>query len=41
MLRQITVRSYMTTRLISFTPGMSVHEAIRKMLEHKITSALV
>ena len=41
MLRQITVGRYMTTRLISFTPGMSVHEAIRKMLENKITSALV
>jgi CBS domain-containing protein len=41
MLRQISVRSYMTTRLISFTPEMSVSEAIRKMLEHKITSAVV
>lgn len=41
MLRQITVRTYMTTRLISFTPQMSVYEAIRKMLEHKITSAVV
>lgn len=41
MLREITVRTYMTTRLVSFTPAMSVYEAIRKMLEHKITAALV
>jgi CBS domain-containing protein len=41
MLREITARKYMTTRLVSFTPAMSVYEAIRKMLEHKITAALV
>jgi CBS domain-containing protein len=41
MLREITVRKYMTTNLISFHPSMSIYEAIRKMMEHKITAALV
>lgn len=41
MLRAITVRKYMTTNLVSFRPSMSVYEAIRKMMEHRITAALV
>ena len=41
MLREITVRKYMTTTLVSFKTSMSIYEAIRKMMEHKITAALV
>lgn len=41
MLAKITVADYMTKRLVTLTKDTDVFEAIKKMLEHKITSAPV
>ena len=41
MLKSIKVADYMTRRLITITPEMSVNEAIRVFLEHKISGAPV
>lgn len=36
-----TVRQYMTTRLVTFTPEMDLHKAIRLLLKHQISGAPV
>ncbi len=36
-----TVRRYMTTRIVTFTPDMDLHEAIRLLLRHKISGVPV
>lgn len=36
-----TVRQYMTTRLVTFTPDMDLHRAIRLLLKHQISGAPV
>lgn len=41
MLAKITVGEYMTSNPVFFKPGTDVFEAIRKLLEHKITGAPV
>jgi CBS domain-containing protein len=41
MLANITVKDYMTSNLVLFQPDMGVYEAIRKLLDHKITGAPV
>ncbi|XSG86320.1 MAG: CBS domain-containing protein [Methylohalobius sp. ZOD2] len=41
MLRDISVREYMATNLVTFTPETEVFEAIRQLLKHKITGAPV
>lgn len=41
MLAKITVADYMTKRLVTVTKDTDVFEAIKKLLEHKITSAPV
>ncbi len=41
MLTNITVKQHMSTNLVTFTPKMDVYEAIRKLLDHKITGAPV
>jgi len=41
MLAKITVADYMTKRLVTLTKDTDVFEAIKKLLEHKITSAPV
>lgn len=41
MLAKITVADYMTTRLITLTKDTDVIEAIKKLLDHKITGAPV
>jgi len=35
------VRSYMTTKLVTFTPEMDLHEAIHLLLRHRISGAPV
>lgn len=41
MLRNIAVRDYMATNLVTFTPETGVFDAIRQLLKHKITGAPV
>jgi len=41
MLAKITVADYMTKRLVTLTKDTDVFEAVKKMLDHKITSAPV
>jgi len=41
MLANITVKDYMTANPVLFRPDMGVYEAIRKLLDHKITGAPV
>jgi CBS domain-containing protein len=41
MLANITVKQHMSTNLVTFHPRMDVYEAIRKLLEHRITGAPV
>jgi len=41
MLSKITVADYMATRLITLTKDTSVIDAIKKLLEHKVTCAPV
>ena len=41
MLKSIKVADYMTRRLVTIRPEMSVNEAIRVFLEHKISGAPV
>lgn len=41
MLAKITVADYMTTRLITLTKDTDVIDAIKKLLDHKITCAPV
>jgi CBS domain-containing protein len=41
MLAKITVADYMTKRLVTLTKDTDVFEAIKKLLDHKITSAPV
>ncbi|MGZ5051027.1 MAG: CBS domain-containing protein [Methylobacter sp.] len=41
MLTKITVADYMTKRLVTVTPDTDVVDAVKKMLDHKITSAPV
>jgi len=41
MLAKITVADYMTKRLVTLTKDTNVFEAVKKMLDHKITSAPV
>ncbi|MDD5460842.1 MAG: CBS domain-containing protein [Methylococcales bacterium] len=41
MLAKITVSDYMATRLFTFTKDTDVIDAIKKLLDHKITSAPV
>lgn len=41
MLAKITVADYMATRLITLTKDTDVIDAIKKLLDHKITSAPV
>lgn len=41
MLTNITVREYMTPSPVFFRPNTDVYEAIRKLLDHKITGAPV
>jgi CBS domain-containing protein len=41
MLAKITVADYMATRLVKLTKDMSVIDAIKSLLDHKITSAPV
>ncbi len=41
MLRNITVRDYMATNLVTFRPDTEVFDAIRQLLKHKITGAPV
>lgn len=41
MLTKITVADYMTTRLIKLTKDMTGIDAIKKILDHKITGAPV
>ena len=41
MLAKITVGEYMTSKPVSFRPNTDVFEAIRKLLENKITGAPV
>ncbi len=41
MLAKITVADYMATRLVTLTKDTDVFEAIKKLLDHKITSAPV
>jgi CBS domain-containing protein len=41
MLAKITVSDYMATRLVTLTKDTDVIDAIKKLLDHKITSAPV
>ena len=41
MLAKITVADYMTKRLVTLTKDTNVIDAIKKLLDHKITSAPV
>lgn len=41
MLSKITVADYMTKRLVTLSKGTSVIDAIKKLLDHKITCAPV
>lgn len=41
MLAKIAVADYMTKNVITVTPNTGITEAIKKMLEHKITSVPV
>jgi CBS domain-containing protein len=41
MLAKITVADYMTKRLVTLTEDTDVFEAVKKLLDHKITSAPV
>jgi CBS domain-containing protein len=41
MLAKIAASDYMTTRIISVTPETDVTQAIKKLLDHKITSVPV
>ncbi len=41
MLAKITVADYMTKRLVTLTKNTDVIDAIKKLLDHKITSAPV
>lgn len=40
-LKSIRVADYMSRRLVTLSPGMSVHAAIRLLLEHSISGAPV
>lgn len=41
MLKSVKVRDYMTTDLVTFTPGMDLFRAIDKLLMHRISGAPV
>lgn len=41
MLAKIAVSDYMSTRIITVTPDTDVSQAIKKLLDHKITSVPV
>lgn len=41
MLEKITVSDYMSKRLVTLTPDTNVIDAIKKLLDHKITCAPV
>jgi CBS domain-containing protein len=41
MLANISVREYMTTKPLVFSPDLDVFEAIRQLISHKITGAPV
>lgn len=41
MLNKISVTDYMTRKLVTFTRDTNVFDAIKKMMNHKITSAPV
>lgn len=41
MLKKIAVKEYMSSNPITFKPDTDVYQAIRKLLEHKITGAPV
>ncbi len=41
MRRAGTANDYMTTKLVTFTPNMDIHRAIRALLDHRISGAPV
>lgn len=41
MLRSVTARDYMATTLVTFTPDMDVIEAVRMLVEYRISGAPV
>ena len=40
-MRSLKVKDYMTTKLVTFTPSLNVVEAMKQILEHRITAAPV
>ena len=37
-MRSLKVKDYMTTKLVTFIPSLNVVEAMKQILEHRITS---
>lgn len=40
-MRSLKVKDYMATKLVTFTPDLNVVEAMKQILEHRITAAPV